>query len=86
VLFNDRTTDVNGSAASVMPGYTSGNSSVLNVDGLLGLSYWFNAASKLTLGYRADYFKGSSFSAALPATQNADRVDHGPMVRFTIQK
>ena len=33
--------------------------SVVNVDGLLGLSYWFDTASKLTLGYRADYFKGS---------------------------
>jgi hypothetical protein len=86
VLFGDRTADVNGAAASVLPSYAGANSSVLNVDGLLGLSYWFNAASKLTLGYRADYFKGSSFSAGLPATQNPDRLDHGPMVRFTIQK
>ena len=31
----------------------------VNVDGLLGLSYWFDTASKLTVGYRADYFKGS---------------------------
>ena len=86
MLFGDRNTDVNGAAASVLPSYTGASSSVLNVDGLLGLSYWFNAASKLTLGYRADYFKGASFSAGLPAAQSTDRLDHGPMVRFTIQK
>jgi hypothetical protein len=88
VLFGDSTTDVNGAAASVLPSYKSTNSPVVNVDGLLGLSYWFNAASKLTLGYRADaYFKNSSsFSPGLPAAQNADRLDHGPTVRFTIQK
>ena len=41
-----------------LPNYSS-SGSVVNVDGLLGLSYWFDTASKLTLGYRADYFKGS---------------------------
>jgi hypothetical protein len=88
VLFGDSATDVNGAAASVLPNYKSANSPVVNVDGLLGLSYWFNAASKLTLGYRADaYFKNSSsFSPGLPAAQNTDRLDHGPLVRFTIQK
>jgi Legionella pneumophila major outer membrane protein precursor len=61
--------------------------SVVNVDGLLGLSYWFDSASKLTLGYHADYFKGSSaFNIGTAATDNANRVDHGPMVRFSIQK
>lgn len=88
MLFGDRSADVNGATASLLPSYAAGNGSVVNVDGLLGLSYWFNAASKLTLGYRADaYFKGSSSVApGLPAAQSADRLDHGPMVRFTIQK
>lgn len=87
MLFNDRSGEGNGAVASVVPSYGA-NSSMVNVDGLLGLSYWFNAASKLTLGYRADaYFKnGSSFSAGVPAAQNADRLDHGPMVRFSVQK
>ena len=59
--------------------------SVLNVDGLLGLSYWFNAASKLTLGYRADaYFNKSA--PALNFTTPAQTIDHGPMIKFTIQK
>lgn len=88
MLFGERTADVNGSTTSVLPNYTSTSSSTMNVDGLLGLSYWFNTASKLTLGYRADaYIKGgSSFSAGASATQNAERLDHGPLVRFTIQK
>ena len=46
------------SPIAVLPNYAS-SGSVVNVDGLLGLSYWFDTASKLTLGYRADYFKGS---------------------------
>ncbi len=59
VLFSDRTFDSNGGVAnSVLPNYAS-SGSVVNVDGLLGLSYWFDTASKLTLSYRADYFKGS---------------------------
>jgi Legionella pneumophila major outer membrane protein precursor len=60
--------------------------SVVNVDGLLGLSYWFDSASKLTLGYHADYFKGSSAFNIGTTADNANRVDHGPMVRFSIQK
>ena len=59
MLFSDRTFDSNGGVANpVLPSYAS-SGSVVNVDGLLGLSYWFDTASKLTLGYRADYFKGS---------------------------
>jgi hypothetical protein len=87
MLFGDRSAGADG-VAPLVPNYAAGNGGVVNVDGLLGLSYWFDAASKLTLGYRADaYFKGSpSFSAGLPAAQNADRLDHGPVVRFTIQK
>ena len=63
--------------------------SVVNVDGLLGLTHWFDAASKLTLGYRADaYLKNSQQLnlGGVPPPQNADRIDHGPLVRFTIQK
>jgi hypothetical protein len=88
MLFGDRTADINGATTSVLPNYAATSGSTLNVDGLLGLSYWFNSASKFTLGYRADaYLKGTSpFSAGVPATPNADRLDHGPLVRFTIQK
>jgi hypothetical protein len=87
MLNNDRTFDTAGAVANpVLPSYTSGGS-LLNLDGLLGLSYWFDAASKLTVGYRADYFKGA---AALPisgtAAESSERIDHGPMVRFSIQK
>ena len=73
-------------ANSVLPNYAS-SGSVLNIDGLLGLSYWFDTASKLTLGYHADYFKGSTAlnMTGVPA-ENADRVNHGPMIRFSIQK
>ena len=53
---------------------------MVNVDGLLGLSYWFDTASKLTLGYRADYFKGSpAFSVTGATAESTDRVDHGPI-------
>lgn len=86
-LFGDRTLDATGGVvSSILPNYSSGKP-VVNVDGLLGLSYWFNAASKLTLGYRADaYFNGSStLNAVGAASQNTDRIDHGPMIRFTIQ-
>ena len=83
MLFNDQISANN----TVVSNYaTAPGGSLVNVDGLLGLSYFFNAASKLTVGYRADaYFKGSSGnSAGLPPP--TDHIDHGPMVRFTIQK
>jgi hypothetical protein len=73
------------SAAQVLPSYTS-NSSVLNVDGLLGLSYWFSEASKLTVGYRADYLKGTPSVGAFGLTSSTSTVDHGPVIRFSIRK
>jgi hypothetical protein len=87
VLFSDRAFATNGGVAnSILPHYSSGGS-VVNVDGLLGLSYWFDTASKLTLGYRADYFKGSpAWNLTGSAADNADRVNHGPMIRFSVQK
>ena len=84
LLSGNRTFDSNGGAANaLLPNYASGGS-VFNVDGLLGLSYWFDTASKLTLGYRADYFKGSTAWNATGAADNG--VNHGPMIRFSIQK
>ena len=89
MLFGDRSLDSSGGVINpVLPNYAgSGSGSVVNVDGLLGLSYWFNEASKLTLGYRADaYFKGSgSLNAVGVPPPNGDHIDHGPMVRFSIQ-
>jgi hypothetical protein len=84
MLYGDRTLGAEGGMLNaVVPGF-SNTGSVFNLDGLLGLSYWFDAASKLTLGYRADYFKGSP---AFNVTGTADTaVSHGPMVRFSIQK
>jgi hypothetical protein len=70
---------------SALPNFAS-SGTIVNVDGKLGLSYWFDSASKLTLGYHADYFKGSSAFNIGTAADNANRVDHGPMVRFSIQK
>ena len=69
--------------------YASQSGSVVNVDGLLGLTHWFDAASKLTFGYRADAHLKDTTSQGLggtPPAQNPDRLDHGPIVRFTIQK
>jgi hypothetical protein len=86
LLSGNRALDNNGVANSVLPNYSS-SGSVLSVDGLLGLSYWFDTASKLTLGYHADYFKGSTaLSMTGAAAENADRINHGPMIRFSIQK
>lgn len=76
-------------ANSALPNYAaSAGGSVVNVDGLLGLSYWFDSASKFTLSYRADaHFKDTTTSPLGGVSpKNPDRVDHGPMVRFTIQK
>jgi hypothetical protein len=85
MLFGDRTLDANGGVSNpVLPSLAS-SGSVFNVDGLLGLSYWFDTASKLTVGYRADYFKGTpALNITGAASDNA--VDHGPIVRFSIQK
>ena len=69
----------------MLPSYAN-NSSVLNVDGLLGLSYWFSEASKLTVGYRADYLKGTPGVGAFGSTSSTGTVDHGPIIRFSIQK
>ena len=86
LLSGNRTFDTGGGIInSPLPNFTN-SGSVVNVDGLLGLSYWFDSASKLTLGYHADYFKGSSAFNIGTAADNANRVDHGPMVRFSIQK
>jgi hypothetical protein len=84
VLSGDRSFET-AIANPLVPGQTGG--SALNVDGLLGLSYWFGSASKLTLGYRADYFKTSpAFNLTGAAADNADRINHGPLLRFSIQK
>jgi Legionella pneumophila major outer membrane protein precursor len=86
MLYGDRTFDTSGGANAALPNFAN-SGSVFNVDGLLGLSYWFDTASKLTLGYRADYFKGSSaFNVTGTAAENTDRINHGPMVRFSLQK
>jgi hypothetical protein len=80
----------NTGAAAVnpaVPNYAASSGSLVNLDGLLGLSYWFSSASKFTVGYRADYFKGSDGLNLSGATaESAGRVDHGPIVRFSIQK
>jgi hypothetical protein len=86
LLNGNRTFDTGGGVInSPLPNFAN-SGSVINVDGLLGLSYWFDSASKLTLGYHADYFKGSSAFNIGTAADNANRVDHGPLVRFSIQK
>jgi hypothetical protein len=85
VLFSGRHFDTSGAAVnSLLPSY-SNSGSIMNVDGLLGLSYWFDTASKLTLGYRADYFKGSPAWNLTGATAD-NAVNHGPVIRFSIQK
>jgi hypothetical protein len=86
-LFGNRTFDAGGGVVnSAIPNF-SNSGSVLGIDGLLGLSYWFDTASKLTLGYRADYFKGSSAANITgTAAEVTDRINHGPMIRFSIQK
>jgi hypothetical protein len=88
MLFGNSTAD-GGATTNPVTSYAGSQSgSVVNVDGLLGLSHWFDSASKLTLGYRADaHFKNTqNQNFGVPPAQNADRIDHGPMVRFTIQK
>jgi hypothetical protein len=84
-LLNSNRTFDSAAVNSALPNFANAGS-VVNVDGRLGLSYWFDSASKLTLGYHADYFKGSSAFNVGTTADNANRVDHGPMVRFSIQK
>jgi hypothetical protein len=81
VLSGDRSYD-SAIVNTLVPNQTG--SSALNVDGLLGLSYWFSSASKLTVGYRADYFKTSPTVNLTGAA--TDSVNHGPMIRFSVQK
>lgn len=84
VLFSDKTLNT-ASVNAAIPNYAASGGPVVNVDGLLGLSYWFNAASKLTLGYRADaYFNRSA--PALNFATPTQTIDHGPMIKFTIRK
>ena len=89
MLFNNGALAGSATASPVTQYSASQTGSVVNVDGLLGLTHWFDAASKLTLGYRADaYLKNSQQLnlGGVPPPQSADRIDHGPLVRFTIQK
>jgi hypothetical protein len=88
VLFGDRKLDLTGgNPASVhFQNFSSSKSATVpNVDGMLGLSYWFSAATKMTLSYRADAYFGAltTFNATGTGTQNIDRIYHGPMIRFT---
>jgi len=84
MLMGNKTLDA-GNTNPVVPNYAATTGSVISVDGLLGLSYWFNAASKLTLGYRADaYFNKNP--PALNFNAPAQTIDHGPVIKFTIQK
>ena len=87
LLSGDRASDANGGVANpVVPNYAS-SGSVLNVDGLLGLSYWFDTASKLTSAIAPTISKSSpAANITGAAADSADRVDHGPIVRFIIQK
>jgi hypothetical protein len=86
MLYTDRSFDTAGVTNPVLPNFAN-TGSVLNIDGLLGLSYWFDSASKLTLGYHADYFKGTPTVNLTGSTaDNADRLNHGPTIRFSIQK
>lgn len=83
-LSGNRTFDTgSGIANPLVPSYSSG--SALSVDGLLGLSYWFDSASKLTVGYHADYFK-SAPSANIAGAASDNSVNHGALIRFSIQK
>ena len=60
MLFNSGALTGGAPADPVTQYSASQTGSVVNVDGLLGLTHWFDAASKLTLGYRADaYLKNS---------------------------
>jgi hypothetical protein len=89
LLYSDRNFDTGTGAAvnAALPNFAN-TGSMMNVDGLLGLSYFFDSASKLTVGYRADYFKGgtSSLNISGNAAESSDRLNHGPMIRFSIQK
>jgi hypothetical protein len=86
ILSGDRAFGANaGVVDSALPNF-SNSGSYMNVDGLLGLSYWFDTASKLTLGYRADYFSDSSANLSGTSADKTGRLDHGPMIRFSIQK
>ena len=84
MLYSDKTLE-GGNSNPAIPNYAANNGSVLSVDGLLGLSYWFSSASKLTVGYRADaYFNKSA--PTLNFNTPSQTIDHGPVIKFTIQK
>jgi hypothetical protein len=88
MLYGNTTSDGSNTSNPLAP-YSSQSGSVVNADGFLGLTRWFDAASKLTVGYRADAHFKDTTSLGLggtPPPQNQDRLDHGPVVRFTIQK
>ena len=77
LLYNDRSL---GAVNTPLPSFTN-TGSMLNVDGLLGLSYWFDSASKLTVGYRADYFKGGT----RPSTSQAPRPESTRTISTTVR-
>jgi len=88
MLYGNTPSDGSNTSNPLAP-YSSQGGSVVNADGFLGLTRWFDAASKLTVGYRADAHFKDTTSLGLggtPPPQNQDRLDHGPVVRFTIQK
>ena len=84
MLYSDKTLEA-GNSNPAIPNYAAGNGSVLSVDGLLGLSYWFSSASKLTVGYRADAFFNKN-APAVNLNTPPQTIDHGPVIKFTIQK
>jgi hypothetical protein len=88
VLFGARSFDLTTSALGPTFGFAnmgvSDNTSVFNLEGQAGLSYWFSSAMKLTASYRFDGYWGAlkTLNSAGNIT-NADRFYSGPMLRLT---
>ncbi len=87
VLSGDRTFDTGGGVANpLLPNYAS-SGSALNVDGLLGLSYWFDSAVETDGRLSRRLFQRRRRPSTSPAPRRtARRINHGPMIRFSIQK
>ena len=76
-------TCISGVAGCPLNATSSSNNTVFNADAMMGIAYAITPASKIALNYRVDYYSNAmrEFNSA-GAALNADRIYHGPNLRW----
>jgi len=90
-LVGDRSLKVDSSGAAANFGITAVNrteaTTILNLDGHIGLSFRLGRDANVTVGYRVDgYYDALTTEGAGGQVANRDRYYSGPMLRLTVRR